>query len=117
MHHRRAPMDDDYLITIRSGGSPALWLGLAVPAVILIFVCGLMGALVLAMAGEAGYAMLTFGVVAIPALVIVPLALHFWRKHQRFLHILKTGQRVWGEVLHAERGMGRWRRRGGGLIQ
>jgi len=111
-HDRPERMDDDYLITIRSGGSPALWLALAVPGAVLIFVCGVIGAVVLALAGQAGHGALALGVAAIPSLVMVPLAIHFWRKHQRFLNILKNGQRVFGEVLLAERGMGSWRRRG-----
>jgi hypothetical protein len=83
----------------------------------LIFVLGLVAAVVLTLAGQAGFAALTIAVTAVPAAILVPLSIHLWRKHQRFLHILKHGQRVWGEVLQADPGMGRWRRRARAFVQ
>jgi len=109
-------MDDDYLLTIRSGGSPAVWFATGIPGVVMALLIGMFGAFVLAMRGELGYAGLAFAMALVPPSIVVPLLVHFRRKHQRFVNILKNGQRVWGEVLAVERGMGRWRRRGGTVL-
>ncbi|HVJ17570.1 MAG TPA: hypothetical protein VM686_19235 [Polyangiaceae bacterium] len=106
-------MDDDFLIAIRSGGPPTLLMFLVVPVLVVVLASGF-GSVSGLVSGKA--AADTAGLIVVltftPLAVVGPLTFHFWRKHQRFLHILRNGHRVWGEALLAERGLGYLRRSG-----
>lgn len=109
-------MDDDYLLTIRSGGSPELFLYVGLPGAVLAFVLGLLASVVLGVHGELAAAGLAAVASALPLAIVGPLALRSWRRYRRFEHTLQRGQRVWGQALAVERGLGRWRRRGGAFV-